>query len=167
MINSRYAAFAAVALLALAACQKTAVDIKALDEEAKQSASNWAAAYNAGDADAIAALYAEDGVVMPPHAPAATGRDAIRAYIASDSAAAKAAGMTLAITSTDVGGAGDLSWHSGSFTITDANGATVDTGKYIEVRQRIDGKSMIIRDIWNSDVAMPAPAPAAEAAPAT
>lgn len=169
MIKSRYAAFAAVALLALTACQKPILDPAALMEEAKQSASAWATAYNAGDADAIAAMYSEDAVLMPPNAPAATGRDAIRTFLASDTAAAKAAGVTLSITATDVGGAGDLSWHSGTFAVTDASGATVDTGKYVEVRHMMDGKSMIIRDIWNSDTAMPAPAaeaPAAEAAPA-
>jgi ketosteroid isomerase-like protein len=167
MLKIRHAALAAVALLALSACQKPTVDLAAVTEEAKQSANDWAAAYNAGDADAIAAMYAEDAVLMPPNAPAAAGRSAIRDFLATDSANAKAAGMKLAITSTDVGANGDLSWHSGTFTVTDANGATVDTGKYVEVRHRMEGKSMIIRDIWNSDMPLPAPAPAAEAAPAT
>lgn len=167
MIKIRQAALAAAALLALAACQKAAVDLAALAEESTRNGNDWAAAYNAGDADAIAAMYADNAVLMPPHAPAAAGRDAIREFITSDIAAAKSAGVTLTVTSKDVGADGSLSWHSGTFSVTDANGATVDTGKYVEVRQSKDGKSMIIRDIWNSDVAMPAPAAAGEAAPST
>lgn len=167
MIKIRQAALAAAALLALAACQKAAVDTAALADEMAQEANDWAAAYNAGDVDALVAMYAADAVVMPPNAPAAAGHDAIRAALAADSANARAAGVTLAISSGGAGGSGDLAWHSGTFTVTDASGATVDTGKFLEVRQMMNGKSMIIRDIWNSDVAMPAPAAAEEGAPAT
>lgn len=36
-------------------------------------------ALNASDVDAVIALYAEDGVFMPQHIPAAVGRDEVRA----------------------------------------------------------------------------------------
>ena len=59
----------------------------------------------------------------------------------------------------DVGVSGDLAWQSGTFKATDKTGAALDTGKYLTVFQRKDGKWMIIRDTWNSD-AVPAPAAA-------
>ena len=158
----------AVGLLTLAGCQKS-VDTAAVSDEIKRGVQDWAAAYNAGDADTIAAKYSDNAVVMGPAAPAAVGRDAIREFIAKDSAGAKAAGVTLVISTGDeVGVSGDLAWHSGAYTINDASGNAVDSGNYVEVQQNLDGKWMIIRDIWNSDRApAPAAAPAEEAAPAT
>jgi ketosteroid isomerase-like protein len=68
--------------------------------------------------------------------------------------------------SSDVGVSGDLAWQSGTFKITDKSGAVVDTGKYITLFQRKNGRWMIIRDTWNSD-AIAAAAPAASAASAS
>lgn len=158
------AAVAAAGLIALAACQPAAKNTAADETAIKDAARAWATAYNAGDAEGIIALYAEDAVVMPPGAPAATGHAAIREYITADIAAAKAAGVTLAIADNDtVAVSGDLAWHSGSFSVMDASGAVVDTGNYMDASQRVDGNWHIVRDIWNSDRA-PAPTPAAEPA---
>ena len=159
------AALIAVGLLALAGCQKS-VNTAAVSDEIKRGVRDWVAAYNSGDADTIAAKYSDNAVVMAPGAPASVGREAIRVFIAKDSAAAKAAGVTLVISDGDeVGVSGDLAWHSGAYTVNDASGAAVDSGNYLEVQQNVDGKWMIIRDIWNSDRA-PAAAPAADAAAA-
>jgi uncharacterized protein (TIGR02246 family) len=161
------AAIIAVGLVALAGCQKAAVvDTAAIETELKNGTRTWLASYNAGDADAIAARYTDDAVVMSPGAPAATGREAIRALIAEQSAAAKAAGMTLAALDGDtvgVSASGDMAWHSGGYTVSDANGAVIDSGNYMEVQQNVDGKWMIVSDIWNSD-RPPAAAVPAEAA---
>ena len=164
------AALIAVGMVALAGCQK-AVDTAAVADEAKRGTRDWAAAYNAGDADAIAAKYADSAVVFAPDAPASVGRDAIREYLAKDIANSKAAGVTLAVSDGDeVGVSGDLAWHSGAYTANDANGTAVGSGNYVEVWQNVDGKWLIVRDIWNSDRAPAPAAPAAEeaaAAPAT
>ncbi len=159
------AAIVAVGLLAFAGCQKApTVDVAAVETKAKADLRTWLAAYNSGDVETIVAMYADDAVVMAPGYPAASGRDAIRELIATDSAAAKAAGLTLAAVDNDtVGASGDLAWHSGSYTINDATGTAVDSGNYMEVQQNFDGKWLIIRDIWNSDRPK---APPAEAAPA-
>jgi uncharacterized protein (TIGR02246 family) len=158
----------AVGLIALAGCQKAAVvDTAAIETELKNGVRTWLASYNAGDADAIAARYTDDAVVMSPGAPAATGREAIRALIAEQSAAAKAAGMTLAPLDGDtvgVSASGDIAWHSGGYTVSDASGAVVDSGNYMEVQKNMDGKWMIVRDIWNSDRPPAAAAPAQVAA---
>ena len=159
------AAIIAVGLVAFAGCKPAAVDTTADEAAIKDATRAWVAAYTAGDADAVTALYAEDAIVMPPGAPTAVGHAAIREFIASDSAASKAAGVKLAINDDDtVVISGDLAAHSGSYFVTDASGATVDTGMYMDASQKKDGKWHIVRDIWNSNKA---PAPAAEpAAPA-
>ena len=158
------AAVIAVGLVALAACQQGAQNTAADESAIREISPAWGAAYNAGDADAVAALYAEDAVVQPPGAPSAAGRAAIRDFIAGDSAASKAAGLTMNIAGgTTVGISGDLAYEAGTISVTDASGATVDAGKFLSVFQKKDGKWLLIRDTWNSDNAA-APAPAAEPA---
>jgi len=158
------AAVIAVGLVTLAACQMAPKNTAADESAIREISAAWAAAYNAGDADAVAALYAEDAVVQPPGAPAAVGRAAIREFVAGDIATSKAAGLTLNIPGGGtVGMSGDLAYEAGTFSVTDASGATVDAGKYLAVSQKKDGKWLTIRDTWNSDMA-PAPAPAAEPA---
>ena len=46
---------------------------------------------------------------------------------------------------------GDLAYESNTFTITDKAGKKIDSGKYVTVFARKDGKWVIVRDIWNSD----------------
>jgi ketosteroid isomerase-like protein len=150
----------AAGLLAFAGCQQAPKNTDADKSEMQDGTRAWAVAYNAGDADGVVALYGEDAVVMPPGAPVVYGRAAIRDYIAGDSAAAKAAGLTLTIEHGDsVGISGDVAWHSGPYSISDATGARVAGGSYIEALQKVDGKWYIVRDIWNSD-SPPAAAPA-------
>jgi ketosteroid isomerase-like protein len=162
MDRINHAALAAAGLLALAGCaQKAAPVDTAADAATIHAATNaWVEAYNAGDADKIVALYTDDAILMPPDAPAATGHAAMKQYLTADMAAAKAAGVSFALDTDASGVSGDLAWHSGTFHVAGANGASVATGKYVEVWHRVDGKWLMIRDVWNSD------APAAAAAPA-
>jgi len=158
----RNAARLATALVVLTACAPKAPDTAADTVSLKTEASSWFDRYAAGDADGVAALYAEDGVVLAPGTPAVVGRAAIRDFIVSDIAGTKAAGLAFkADELTDVGIAGDLGWVTGTFSVVDASGATVDKGKYVTLYRRgAEGKWPIIRDTWNSDLPPPAAAPA-------
>lgn len=157
MNNFRKLTILLATFVALAACAKTAppAAATAADETAARAVNiAWYKAYNAGDGAAVAALYAEDAVLNAPGAPAARGMASIREYYVKGAPESAAAGLALVDDPTsDVGVSGDLAWQSGTFKITDKTGATVDTGKYITVFQRKDGKWMIIRDTWNSDAA--------------
>jgi len=160
-------AIVAAGLLVLAGCAKpaTAPDTAADETAIRAVNPEWFAAHEAGDADRLAALYAEDAVLSIPGAPPVRGRPAIREAFAAEVAAMKAAGLkNNQGASPEFGVSGDLGWEWNTFTVTDQAGATVDTGKYVTVYARRDGKWLIVRDIWNSD--MPPAAPAAEA-PAT
>ncbi len=135
----------------------TAVEEAAL----KAVTAAWLDAYNAGDVEKIVAMYTEDAVLMPPHAPVATGHAGIRAFLTTDTAAAKAVGVKLVPGAATAGVAGDTGWESGSYTIVDAAGATVDGGSYLSVSRKLNGKWLFVRDTYNSDRPLPAPAPAA------
>jgi len=155
-----------MAIGALSACAQTppppppppVVNTAADEAKLKTDLTKWFDDYNAGNADAVAAQYADDGVLMPPNVPASTGRAAIAAFLTKDTATTKAAGLTLKNTAVNgVGVTGDLAWMSGTFAVVDAKGATVDTGKYLSVHRRSSGGWLYVRDIWNSD--NPAPPP--------
>ena len=152
-------------VLALSACAPAAapaVDTAADEAALKAATRTWLEAYNAGDVEKIVALYAEDAVLMPPHAPVANGHAAIRAFLTADTAGAKAAGIKLVPGTSTAGVAGDTGWESGTYTVTNASGATVDSGSYLSVSHKSNGKWLYFRDTYNSDRPLPAPAPAAE-----
>jgi uncharacterized protein (TIGR02246 family) len=138
------------------------------DEAAiREQTTSWIKAYNGGDAKAIAALYAEDAVLLPPGAPAAKGRAAIREFMTKDIAGSKAAGAVFHVNpKTDVGVSGDMGWESGTYWVT-VKGATVESGKFLSVSRKKDGKWLYIRDTWNADApSSPAAPSASPAAPA-
>ncbi|MDB6162821.1 MAG: hypothetical protein JWL98_253 [Xanthomonadaceae bacterium] len=148
------------ALLALASANAPAKD--AAGAAFHPSDKDWATAYNAGDADRIVAMYAKDAVVMPPDVPAVSAPSALHDFLVKDTATSKKAGITLTINDGASGSSGNLGWHSGTFSVADATGKAVGTGKYVEIWERQNGKWVMIRDIWNNDApAAPATAPAA------
>ena len=142
---------------AVSATADAAVDVAKL----KSVTDQWYNFYHAGDADGIANLYADDAQILAGGSPAAVGKAAIRTFMVGDIAATKAAGLVDDGSGYNGSGvSGDLGWLSGAYTLTNAAGAVVETGKYTTVFQRMNGEWKIIRDTWNSDAA-----PAAVAGP--
>lgn len=142
---------------ATAAAPDTAADQTKLQADALV----WFDHYAKVDADGMANLYAEDALLMPPGAPAVTGRPAIKAFLGEDAAKTKAAGMSLKnVSVTGSGVDGDTGWISGKYAVLDASGATIDSGSYLSVHRRANGGWPYIRDTWNSDRPPAPPAPA-------
>ena len=152
---------------ALSACGQAPAPADTAGDLAKMQADAliWFDHYAKADGDAMANLYAEDALLMPPGAPAVKGRPEIKTFLVDDAAKSKAAGISLKNAS--VTGAyvtGDTGWISGTYTVSDASGATIDSGSYLSVHRKINGAWLYVRDIWNSDrpPAPPAAAPAGE-----
>lgn len=128
----------------------TATDVKALQAVDQV----WVKAYNSNDAATAADLYDESAILMPPGATSAHGRAAIRAFLASDMAASAKAGVTFHLGDKPDGGAtGDMGWVSGTYSVTDKSGKVIETGKYLSVSRRQNGKWRYVRDTWNADAA--------------
>lgn len=148
----------------------TAITGPAMAQEADPgfhpTGAEFARAFNAGDADALAAMYADDAVLLPPDKPAVSGHDAILAFARTDTADAKKSGLSLDIDAGMSGSSGNLGWHSGAFRLKSTDGSTASTGKYVEVWERRNGKWLMIRDAWNMDAPMAPPA-TPEAQPAS
>ena len=139
--------------------QTDASTAAAAEATIRAGTATWNEACNAGEVDKIVALYTDDTVVMPPNVPTIVGREALKAYLAKDMAAARAAGLVAKDGVSSVGVSGDLAWHAGSSSVVDASGKTVETGSYVEVWRRTNGQWLMVRDIWNDD-APPTAAPA-------
>ena len=141
MLTIRLAATLATStLLALTACKPVVSEVGAAEAAMRSGTKDWVTAYNAGDVEKVAAMYAPDAVLMPPEAPPATTPAAIRAYLTADVAGMKAAGLTLSLGPSDTGVAGKLAWHAGAINVSNAAGEHVGTGKYLELWRKVDGK---------------------------
>lgn len=164
--RSRLVAGLVTLMLSLSGKAHAAPVAVAADEAAiRAQGIDWEKAYNAGDAKAVTALYAEDAFLLPPGAPRVRGRAAIQAFFAKDIAESKAAGAVFVLDrKTDVGVSGNMGWESGTYTAT-VKGAAVESGKFLSVFQKKNGKWIYICDSWNAD-APPAPAAPAQAATA-
>jgi uncharacterized protein (TIGR02246 family) len=165
MIRLTKVASVLLALLVLGGYAAAALAADATADEAAIRAISpaWAKAYNAGDAKAISALYAEQAVLLPPGAAVAKGKAAIEAYFAKDTAESAKAGVMFSLdprTKSDVGVSGDLGWESGTYAVNAKSGAVVEVGKYLTVYKKSAGKWLIIRDTWNSDASPSPPTPA-------
>jgi uncharacterized protein (TIGR02246 family) len=111
----------------------------------------WAAAWNSGDAAALAAHYSADAVVMAPGAEAMTGQEAIQAGFAV--AIEMSGGSQMEVTPGEIIPVGmDHAIEVGAFVETGADGSHKDHGKYIAVWAKVDGSWKIVRDIWNSSM---------------
>src|SRR6266513_2211098 len=139
-----------------AADTKSAIEKALRDLDAK-----WSAAAGAKDVDKTVSYYAADAIVMPPNAPAATTKEAIRSAW-KEMLTSPGAAISWKATKVEVAKSGDMACVSGTYeeTTTDASGKPVkDRGKYVEVwEKQADGTWKVVADIWNSDL----PASAAE-----
>jgi uncharacterized protein (TIGR02246 family) len=109
------------------------------------------AAFERGDTAGIAAMYTEDGKLLPPNSRMLTGWQAIRAFWQG---AREAGGKTTKLETLDVESRDDLAVEIGRYTLTlqSKSGDTVtDQGKYIVVWKNDHGVWKLQIDIWNTD----------------
>ena len=109
----------------------------------------FAAAFNKGDAAAVAAMYAEDAVVLPPGADMIRGRDAIRAFWAHMAEQAQDAKLS----TVDVKPLGpDAAREIGTFSLrTKGQQPQEVSGKYVVVWQKAGNDWKLATDIWNGN----------------
>jgi uncharacterized protein (TIGR02246 family) len=152
-----------LALIALAGCNQPAADTRAADAQAiKDLDTQWSKTAATHDVDATVAYYSDDASVLPPNAPLATTKEAIRAGWAE--ILAPGSDISWQSNKVEVASSGDLAYDVGSYTMTtkDAQGhVATDHEKYTEVwKKEPDGKWKTVADVWNSDLPLAtAPAP--------
>ena len=111
------------------------------------------AAVNTSDAERCSAVWAADGVLMPPHHPSVQGHPAIAHYFRALFARSR---FRFAFTSSDIRIDGDTALERVTYTATIWPGDNAppieDAGKGIHVyRRQRSGSWKLAYDIWNSD----------------
>jgi ketosteroid isomerase-like protein len=150
----------AFALAAAAVC--LAGDTKA-EQALREADAAWSKVAESKDLDKTVSYYSDDATVLPPNAPVATTKEAIR-KVWQDMLATPGFVISWKATKVEVAKSGDLGFVSGTYEVTmnDASGKPVsEKGKYVEVwKKQADGKWKCGTDTWNSDLPASAPAPA-------
>ena len=133
--------------------------LSAQDEAAVRAVdAEWARAASAGDANAVAALYAADASLLPPMEPMRQG-EAARKYWSDFTNGFS--GPT-ELTTAAVEGRGDLAYAVGTYRMSltpkqaGAKPLPVENGKYMEVlKKQADGSWKIVYDMWSADAPPP------------
>ena len=109
----------------------------------------WTAAFNKGDAAAVAAMYTEDAYVLPPGAEMVKGRTGIEAFWRQ---AAQQMGDAK-LTTLDVLPLGrSAAREIGTVTLkTKSQPPQEIVGKYAVVWRKVGGKWKLATDIWNTN----------------
>ena len=115
--------------------------------EIKQRNIEFAAAFERGDSDALAAKYSQDAQLFAPHSPAITGHPAIAKFWK----AVREKGIQhVSLTTTEVESLGATAIETGTVSLFDKQKVIVDEGKYVVIWKHIDGRWKLHRDCWNS-----------------
>lgn len=112
----------------------------------ERTVARYVRASNAGDAEGLAALYADDAILLPPEDTLVRGRRAIEAFWEKG----METGLSLETVRLDVHG--DAAFLVGRYELAETADAPADGGKCAMslVRQQ-DGSWQVTTDIWNGD----------------
>lgn len=132
------------ALLVIGCMQTPPTDLDGL----KGMRGDFQAALDGKDPAEVAAIYTDDAAVLAPNSEMISGRPAIEAFWRESFAA----GIVGEGKDSEVYAQGEVGYTVGTFIATDASGATVDEGKYVEIWRHVDGKWQLHRNIWNSSL---------------
>ncbi|MGC4050319.1 MAG: DUF4440 domain-containing protein [Paludibaculum sp.] len=152
-------------LMGMAGCQKPAAgeeaktlaeaQVKALDEE-------WSKAAEANDLERTVSYYADDAYLLPPNAPLATDKKAIRASWAS--LLGPGVKVSWKVTKVEAAQSGELVYLVGTYQLSmkDPQGKPIeDQGKLLEVwKKQANGQWKAVADTYNSDLPLAEPEPA-------
>jgi ketosteroid isomerase-like protein len=125
--------------------------------EVTRTTAELLAAVNSSDAAGCSAVWAADGVLMPPHHPAVAGHPAIVQYFRNLFSRSK---FRFTFTSSQIHVAGDTALQHVTYTVIiwprDDGPPIEDVGKGLHVYERQpNGSWQLTHDIWNSDRAVP------------
>ncbi|MEP7271727.1 MAG: SgcJ/EcaC family oxidoreductase [Acidobacteriota bacterium] len=113
----------------------------------------FSAAVAKGDAAAVAELYTDDGMVMPPNVDFVRGKAAIKGLFEGFIAAGI---KSITLTTLEIVSFGDTAHEVGLYVLKGPDGTEIDKGKSLVIWKRVKGEWKLHRDIFNTS--LPAPA---------
>ena len=142
-------------LIVISGCNQQPPDNRAADESTIRNLdAQWSKTAGTHDLDGIVSYYSDDAVLLPPNAPAITGKQSIRA--AWINLAAPSVSLSWQSSKVEVARSGDLAYTTGTYTdvVKDPQGKLItDKGKIMEVwKKQPDGGWKVVADTYNSDL---------------
>jgi uncharacterized protein (TIGR02246 family) len=125
------------------------VDRSALKSEIEKANQEFMDAVAARDANAVAALYTEDALVLPPNTPAIQGREGARNFF---SGAINSGVSKVNLVTHEVEGDGQTAIERGAYEMMVDGDVVVDKGKYLVHWRNVDGEWKLNKDMFNSDL---------------
>ena len=134
-------------VLVFLGCTQPQVDPAQLMTEIEAANAKFMELFSAGDAAGLAALYTEDGMILPPNSDFVKGTEAIQGFWQAvfDMGVASAK-----LKCVEVEGCGDTAIEVSQFKMLGSDEQVLDYGKYIVIWKKVDGEWKLHRDIFNS-----------------
>lgn len=134
-------------VLLLTSCDQR-MDKNELKAEIEKANQIWMDAVKKQDAVAVAAMYSDDGYILPANAPALQGRERITEFFTH----AMSSGIKeVKLTTEAVDGNGQTAVERGTYQMMVEGGVVVDKGKYLVHWKKVDDKWMFQNDMFSSD----------------
>jgi len=121
-------------------------------EEIQAANEGFMAAFASSDAAALAALYTQDGKLLPPSSDVVAGTAAIQGFWQNVMEAGVARAQ---LTTEEAMGFDDTAFEVGRYSLYDSAGNTIGQGKYIVIWKKTEDGWRLYRDIWNSSMPVP------------
>lgn len=114
----------------------------------KKTATQFSEEMQRGDSNALAAHYAEDGLIMPPNSEEVKEKDIAAVW----GEAIRMGVKDIKLHTSDISGGGDVYAETGAYEMIGTDNKTIDKGKYLTVWKRENNGWKIYRDIWNTSM---------------
>lgn len=150
--NALFGYLSGILLLVLTfpGCKPVPTDVKS---EIEKVNAEFVAAYNNGNAKALATNYTENAKLYPSNSDVIEGTQAIEGFW---NAVMKMGIKRAQMETVSAESVGNIAVEEGQYKLFVEGDMVVDQGKYIVTWQKVDGQWKITRDIWNTN--NPAPA---------
>ena len=119
------------------------------------SNATYGACFATGDSAAFVSHYTSDACISPSNMPKMCGPQAVNGFFVGGY---KMGIRNLKLTTDEVMGGKDAVVETGTYEVLGDKGVSFDKGKFIVVWKEENGKWKMHRDIWNTDMPVPAPA---------
>lgn len=130
------------------------VDPAAIEKKIRIMDADWSHAATVGDLEKTVSYYADDGALLAPNAPLASGKSAVRAAWDGMLHTPGYVSLSFSPSSVNVAQAGDMAYEIGmyEFTVKDKKGTpTTEKGKFVVVwKKQADGDWKVEADIFNA-----------------